>query len=466
MMGDKIDALVEFPIEGLDLSDVVIGNKYVDGEDGMNEGKPKESLIYDLYAVSNHYGGLGGGHYTAYAKNSVDGNWYYFDDSSVTLSDPSKVMTSAAYLLFYQRRRSPSSSSTSSSLATSSSSSSSLSSSAAVQSTINFADFIKQMRANLSVQSQTSLSSSMTLPKTSTIPSSSLSSSTTTTMTPFTGPGYRLGDYKSSNVYTSSLNSSLNASTHTLNENENENENEENGINDGIDMMEGYEKDKSIIGRHQTSHTSIQPRTTSPFFIRRNSDEQNDLNNVVDLNHDDDDDDDYVLRPLTPPGNVSPRSDSPLNEDDDLYSSNNPNSIHLTSYSIKSDPMAIPPLSRYGVNYSSSSSSSSSSLTLMKDEKEKDTSNQYGKGKGNINEKRNDYKIHSHHVGFDFGSGKEERGGGGMNQYDNNERKTYDDDSYIMDNSWGGTMENEGEEERNGNDVSWKFSDEEYDERS
>ena len=25
--------------------------------------------IYDLYAISNHYGGLGGGHYTAFAKN-------------------------------------------------------------------------------------------------------------------------------------------------------------------------------------------------------------------------------------------------------------------------------------------------------------------------------------------------------------------------------------------------------------
>ncbi len=24
---------------------------------------------YELYAISNHYGGLGGGHYTAYAKN-------------------------------------------------------------------------------------------------------------------------------------------------------------------------------------------------------------------------------------------------------------------------------------------------------------------------------------------------------------------------------------------------------------
>lgn len=29
---------------------------------------------YELYAVSNHYGGLGGGHYTAFAKNKD--KWY------------------------------------------------------------------------------------------------------------------------------------------------------------------------------------------------------------------------------------------------------------------------------------------------------------------------------------------------------------------------------------------------------
>jgi len=67
---DKIDALIDFPVEGLDLSDR-IGQK----EDG------KES-IYDLFAVDNHYGGLGGGHYTAYAKNFENGQWYYFDGGS------------------------------------------------------------------------------------------------------------------------------------------------------------------------------------------------------------------------------------------------------------------------------------------------------------------------------------------------------------------------------------------------
>jgi ubiquitin carboxyl-terminal hydrolase 4/11/15 len=29
---------------------------------------------YELYAISNHFGGLGGGHYTAFGKNN--GEWY------------------------------------------------------------------------------------------------------------------------------------------------------------------------------------------------------------------------------------------------------------------------------------------------------------------------------------------------------------------------------------------------------
>lgn len=64
---DKLDVLVDFPIEGLDLTSRVIQK-----EDGKEE-------IYDLIAVDDHYGGLGGGHYTAYAKNFVDGRWYNYN---------------------------------------------------------------------------------------------------------------------------------------------------------------------------------------------------------------------------------------------------------------------------------------------------------------------------------------------------------------------------------------------------
>ena len=69
---DKLDVLVDFPVEGLDLSSRV----------AMQEDD--KSPIYDLFAVDNHYGGLGGGHYTAFAKNSYDNNWYEYNGKSHT----------------------------------------------------------------------------------------------------------------------------------------------------------------------------------------------------------------------------------------------------------------------------------------------------------------------------------------------------------------------------------------------
>ncbi|KAB8238114.1 putative ubiquitin-specific protease UBP12 [Aspergillus alliaceus] len=90
---DKLDVLVDFPVEGLDMSGRV---------EAPEEGK---SLVYDLFAVDNHYGGLGGGHYTAYAKNFFTSQWNEYNDSSVSRPiDPQSVVTSAAYLLFYRRR--------------------------------------------------------------------------------------------------------------------------------------------------------------------------------------------------------------------------------------------------------------------------------------------------------------------------------------------------------------------------
>ena len=55
--------------------------------------------VYDLFAVSNHIGGLGGGHYTAYALNSLDQEWLHLDDSSVTTVVASRVVSSSSYIL-------------------------------------------------------------------------------------------------------------------------------------------------------------------------------------------------------------------------------------------------------------------------------------------------------------------------------------------------------------------------------
>ena len=52
------------------------------------------TCVYDLVAVSNHVGYLGGGHYTACAKNG--GKWYNFNDSHVSrLTGPVTVSCSS-----------------------------------------------------------------------------------------------------------------------------------------------------------------------------------------------------------------------------------------------------------------------------------------------------------------------------------------------------------------------------------
>jgi len=88
----KISALIDFPITGLDLNDYLLGKDTI----------PK---IYDLFAVSNHYGGLGGGHYTAYCKNHFEKRWFEFNDSRVSPTNEKEVVSAAAYVLFYKRRK-------------------------------------------------------------------------------------------------------------------------------------------------------------------------------------------------------------------------------------------------------------------------------------------------------------------------------------------------------------------------
>ncbi|KAF6352755.1 ubiquitin specific peptidase 8 [Rhinolophus ferrumequinum] len=84
----KLQTSVDFPLENLDLSQYVIG--------------PRNNLRkYNLFSVSNHYGGLDGGHYTAYCKNAARQRWFKFDDHEVSDISVSSVKSSAAYILFY-----------------------------------------------------------------------------------------------------------------------------------------------------------------------------------------------------------------------------------------------------------------------------------------------------------------------------------------------------------------------------
>jgi len=89
---EKIDIDVFFPLEKLDLSRFVTSQK--------------EDAIYDLFAVSNHIGGFGGGHYIAKVKNPSDQRWYLFDDSIFREISTSEVHSREAYILFYERRSS------------------------------------------------------------------------------------------------------------------------------------------------------------------------------------------------------------------------------------------------------------------------------------------------------------------------------------------------------------------------
>jgi hypothetical protein len=92
---EKVNDLIAFPIEGLDLS------SYVKSALSSNEQNP---AIYDLYGVSEHSGNMGGGHYTAKCKSAVDNKWYSFNDSHVSECSDESAISSEAYVLFYKRR--------------------------------------------------------------------------------------------------------------------------------------------------------------------------------------------------------------------------------------------------------------------------------------------------------------------------------------------------------------------------
>jgi len=90
----KITIPVTYPLHDLDLSPYQ-----------LSEDKYANPPKYDLFAVSVHSGGLGGGHYTAYALNPMQNKWYYFDDSRVSPSTPSvHYNLPGAYVLFYKRQ--------------------------------------------------------------------------------------------------------------------------------------------------------------------------------------------------------------------------------------------------------------------------------------------------------------------------------------------------------------------------
>ncbi|KTG45449.1 hypothetical protein cypCar_00008252 [Cyprinus carpio] len=87
---NKIDTYVEFPMRGLDMKSYLL----------EPENSLPERCLYDLAAVVVHHGsGIGSGHYTAYGLH--EGQWYHFNDSTVTLVSEEAVLKAKAYILFY-----------------------------------------------------------------------------------------------------------------------------------------------------------------------------------------------------------------------------------------------------------------------------------------------------------------------------------------------------------------------------
>ncbi|XP_048869453.1 ubiquitin carboxyl-terminal hydrolase 31-like isoform X1 [Brienomyrus brachyistius] len=126
----KIQNMVKFPLVGMDMAPHMVKRSQSSWSLPSHwspwrrpYGRDPEDYLYDLYAVCNHHGTMQGGHYTAYCKNSIDGQWYCFDDSDVQLIPDEDVCKEMAYILFYQRRATIPSWSANSSVAGSTSSS-------------------------------------------------------------------------------------------------------------------------------------------------------------------------------------------------------------------------------------------------------------------------------------------------------------------------------------------------------
>lgn len=85
----KNETLVEYPLEGLDIRNYIVGGN-------------SDNAVYDLFAISQHFGNLSSGHYTSLCKNR--GKWMEFDDETINHAQEKDVVNSFAYLLFYRKK--------------------------------------------------------------------------------------------------------------------------------------------------------------------------------------------------------------------------------------------------------------------------------------------------------------------------------------------------------------------------
>ncbi|KAL4608275.1 ubiquitin carboxyl-terminal hydrolase 33 [Arapaima gigas] len=91
MFSTKISTHVSFPLVGLDLQPF------------LAKDSSAHITSYDLLSVICHHGTASSGHYISYCRNELNGQWYEFDDQSVTEVPESCVQNAEAYVLFYKK---------------------------------------------------------------------------------------------------------------------------------------------------------------------------------------------------------------------------------------------------------------------------------------------------------------------------------------------------------------------------
>ncbi|XP_030853729.1 ubiquitin carboxyl-terminal hydrolase 20 [Strongylocentrotus purpuratus] len=87
----KLNNYVSFPLDSLDMTPY------------LSKDCKNKCATYDLSAVICHHGTAGGGHYTSYAVNWLNGQWYEYDDIYVTEVSTMQVANCEAYVLFYKK---------------------------------------------------------------------------------------------------------------------------------------------------------------------------------------------------------------------------------------------------------------------------------------------------------------------------------------------------------------------------
>jgi len=78
--------MVDYPLHNLSLKD----------ETGKEQ-------LYELYALSEHYGDTFGGHYMAKVKDPFDNKWYLYNDSQVSEIPAAEAVSKYAYVLYYRK---------------------------------------------------------------------------------------------------------------------------------------------------------------------------------------------------------------------------------------------------------------------------------------------------------------------------------------------------------------------------